>query len=182
MTRFEKSQIYDVSKTTEGPPTANCTVPASTLYHVTDASTLIFIDIYINIYYLIILRILHFNDFILLYIVPWPTIILQPLASIQPDFPISYCNKHCKPVATHRVKPCGEYKCIAFYIILKQRAYGPIMVVNGRNMYLFLNKKQLCSTAQQTICFWIWYRGFTCLVSRRNLILVPIGLNDNYFC
>jgi hypothetical protein len=51
MTRFKKSQIYDVSKTTEGLPTANCTVLASTLYHVADASTLTFIDIYIYIYY-----------------------------------------------------------------------------------------------------------------------------------
>jgi hypothetical protein len=52
MTRFKESQIYDVSKTTEGLPTANCTIPASTVYHVADASTLIFIDIYI--YYLVI--------------------------------------------------------------------------------------------------------------------------------
>ena len=43
--RVKESQIYDVSKTTEGLPTANCIVPASTLYHVADASTLIFIDI-----------------------------------------------------------------------------------------------------------------------------------------
>jgi len=54
MTFFKKSQVYDVSKTTEGLPTATCTLPASTLYHVADASTLIFIDIY-----------LLFNNFIL---------------------------------------------------------------------------------------------------------------------
>jgi hypothetical protein len=144
MTRFKKSQIYDVSKTTEGLPTANCTVPASTLHNVADASTLILIGIYL----LFNNFILQFNYFILLYILPWPTIILQPSASIRSDFPISYCNKLCKHVGTHRVKTCGEYKCIAFYIVSKQRVDGPIMVVNGRNMYLFLNKKQLCSTAQ----------------------------------
>ena len=54
MTRFNKSQIYDVSKTTEGLPAANCTVPASTLYHVADASTQMFIYIYIFIYLFII--------------------------------------------------------------------------------------------------------------------------------
>jgi len=32
------------------------------------------------------------------------------------------------------VKPNGEYKCIAFYITLKQCIDGPMMVVNDRNM------------------------------------------------
>jgi hypothetical protein len=55
MTRFKKSQIFDVSKTTESLPTANRTVPASTLCHVADASTQMFIDMYLLFNNLIIL-------------------------------------------------------------------------------------------------------------------------------
>ena len=38
--------------------------------------------------------------------------------------------------------PYGEYICIAFYLILQYCTDGSIMVINDRNMSLFLNKKR----------------------------------------
>jgi len=42
------------------------------------------------------------------------------------------------------VKPYGECICIAFYLILKYCTDGSMMVVNDRNMSLFLKKKDIC--------------------------------------
>jgi len=59
---------------------------------------------------------------------------LQNSATIQPDFTISYCIKHCKLVGSHTVKPYCEHTCTAFYLILKYRVDGLITVVNDQNM------------------------------------------------
>jgi len=55
-------------------------------------------------------------------------------ATIQPDFTISYCIKHCKLVGSHTVKPYGEYTCTTFHLILKYHVDGLITVVNDQNM------------------------------------------------
>ena len=44
------------------------------------------------------------------------------------------------------------YIYIELYLNLKYCIDGSIMVVNDRNMKLFLNKSQLCLTTQYTIC------------------------------
>ena len=63
---------------------------------------------------------------------------------------ISYCNNDRKILGSHIVKPLGEYiyiyiyiyiyLFIAFYLILQYCIDGPMMVINCRNMMLFLNK------------------------------------------
>ena len=40
------------------------------------------------------------------------------------------------------MQPYGEYVCIVFYRIFKYCTDGSMMVVNDRNMSLFLNKKK----------------------------------------
>jgi hypothetical protein len=62
---------------------------------------------------------LQFNILIVLvHILPRFVIVLQPSATIQLDFKISYCNKYCKFAGSHRVETYGKYICVALYLIL----------------------------------------------------------------
>ena len=148
----------------------------STLYHTAYCSTSIYVWVYIYIY---THTHTHIYIYIYIYIYIWikvlsyyfisqfniltlplyiysPTIILRQSAAIWPDFTISYCNKHCKLVGSHIVQPYGEYVCIVFYRIFKYCTDGSMMVVNDRNMSLFLNKKKgSCFRVVIMIRFWM---------------------------
>ena len=63
--------------------------------------------------------------------------ILQTVASLQPGvkfYTILYCNNYCKIVVS-----CKLSVYIAFYLTLKYRTDGPMVVINKRNMQLYRN-------------------------------------------
>jgi hypothetical protein len=79
------------------------------------------------------------------------------------------------------VKPCGEYIYTAFYLLLKYSVDGPMVVINDRNLKLFLNEGSCVLTFSKQYVFKHCTNTTGSTTVRHTLGFITVTSNKIYF-